>query len=123
MALGKTVRPQSVLLTGAALAVFALTASVLASDSRDHRVNATTREILSATADQQSEELRIVGRRLPKHPRVSLGGEDLGDPISASDTEIVSSLAGVASIFAAPGDYLLRVSNCKRRSGPAFRRP
>jgi len=113
MTLGKIVRVQSVLSTSAALAVLALTGSVLAWGQHDRRV--TTREILSVTIDQQSEQLRIVGNKLPRNPRVFLGGEDLGDPISASKTEIISSLAGVPSFFDAPGDYLLKVSNCKRR--------
>ena len=113
MTLRKMVPSQSALSMSAAVALLALVGSVLASDQRDRRD--PSREILSVSVDEQSQQILIIGQRLPKKPRVSLGGEDLGDPISGSDTEIIASLAGVPDIFAAPGDYLLKVSNCKRR--------
>jgi len=98
----------------ASAGVLLLAGSGLAADPRPQRL--TSREILSTSIDLQTEQLRIVGRGLPRRPQVSVGGIDLGDPISATDTEIVASLGNVSGILSAPGDYLLKVSNCRGRS-------
>ncbi len=93
----------------APLAVLALVGSAFASSDR-----AKSREVLSASIDKLGAELRIVGQNLPRHPKIELGGTDLGDPTSASGTEIVVPLTSVPDIQDTPGDYLLKISNCHR---------
>lgn len=108
-------RPLSLRRIAVPLAMLALLGSVTASNGGDQ--SGKSREVQSASVDTQGAELRIVGLNLPSHPRVSLGGTDLGDPVSASATEIVASLANVPDIQDTPGDYLLKISNCHRRRG------
>lgn len=93
----------------APLAVLALVGAAYASNDRTK-----SREILSASIDAQGGELRIVGQNLPRRPKIQLGGTDLGDPKSASATEIIVPLTNVPDIQDTPGDYLLRVSSCHR---------